>query len=306
MRFELHDDWQNLKKPKIKFFKAYDYLLIINFGFTLLLFSSFFPFIQSQSRSNHDLNSSKNFNLTMNQNENVQPLIKYHCSPWISSKLFKKFRSKVQNYSNIEICSNLIQFKSKITKSSINSSTQKLKTVLDQQQHYSQAFSGNEADSQVLSNSCNRSASITDYKYNLSEYESIFKNFNKNKCLSSANKSVDKICDLEPSQRLEQIKVSYLQYCSNYPLASLLNPQAWLNLNSINRTLCVNILNELIKLDSLAQNIFLQFDQLLSRYNCKSYSVKGTCSQCKVSAIFFFFLLLKRNINFYFRWIYYK
>ena len=280
MRFEFNDEDQILKKPKISALKAYDYLILINFGFTLLLLISLSPLIQGQNvdRDFENLNSDEKMNLDKNDN----PLLHYHCSPWLSSQLFKKFEKKVQNYSNIEICSNLTRFESNSTKLR-TSHTSTLFQQLNTSRHLNVSTIPNLAQSQFLSNSCNQSISIIDYRYNLEEYENIFKNFNKNKCLLSINKSVNTICDLDPFQRLELFKVSHLQYCNNYPLVSLFNPQAWLILNSNNSPLCVNVLNELIKLDSLAQNIFLQFDHLLSRYNCKSYSVKGTCSQCKVS-----------------------
>ena len=51
------------------------------------------------------------------------------------------------------------------------------------------------------------------------------------------------------------------------------------------RIQCRAVLSELWQLDQLAKQQYCEFDRMLSRYYCQQYSVKSSCSDCRVSKI---------------------
>jgi hypothetical protein len=54
------------------------------------------------------------------------------------------------------------------------------------------------------------------------------------------------------------------------------------------RRQCRAVLTELFQLDQIAKQQYCEFDRMLSRYYCKQYSVKSTCTECRVSRFLHF------------------
>ncbi|XP_015793242.1 uncharacterized protein LOC107369778 [Tetranychus urticae] len=115
----------------------------------------------------------------------------------------------------------------------------------------------------------------------MQDYLHMMRSYNYAECLLLDNSTIDSICSFKPNKRIEKIKSFNLAHCDRYPLVNVLSDDAWAKLISSNTSLCVNVLQELNLLDSFAKKIYCQFEELLSRYKCDSYSIKGTCSACK-------------------------
>ncbi|XP_053209655.1 uncharacterized protein LOC128393494 [Panonychus citri] len=127
------------------------------------------------------------------------------------------------------------------------------------------------------------SATINDSLDWMQDYLHIMRSFNYAECLLFDNSSIDSICSSNPNQRIEKLKSFHFAHCDRYPLVNVLSDDAWAKVISPFKrdSLCVDVLKELNLLDAFAKQIYCQFEQLLSRYKCESYSIKGTCSACK-------------------------
>ncbi|KAK7482740.1 hypothetical protein BaRGS_00026038, partial [Batillaria attramentaria] len=133
-------------------------------------------------------------------------------------------------------------------------------------------------------------------------------------CRSLTERVADQVCECQTRNRVQALRSTHLPFCSSFPTYSLLSCASQprdeepavgagfcdidQNVNNTGRTLpetpgcrcpiqdtehrCRDYLQSLVTLDQLAESRFKGFEDLLSRYDCRTeYSVRWGCEQCK-------------------------
>lgn len=240
-------------------------------------------------------------------------LFKHHCSPWMDRKILFKLDSKPKRLS--------CHFDQRSVSTTINQETghetsqkalnfvgQSLKAEMIKEngannshkassEPYSQHPDENESWGSIRNRPqrmrdnfspplCHYTASDNNQTFDeLREYLQLMRSYNM-ECLPLNNESIAPICQYsKPKDRIDQIKRYCLSFCDKYTLSNVLSDDSWAKLMNKNRSICVETLHELHLLDKLASEIVCKFNDILSRYQCKGYSRKTDCNQCKVGFI---------------------
>lgn len=97
----------------------------------------------------------------------------------------------------------------------------------------------------------------------------------------------ERACKLDRGcQRKDRLNNTHLNFCTRYKLENLFSSQSLMSIMHDSTEDCVKILEVFINLDEVIEKFYTLFEKLLTRYNCHNgYSVKWTCSDCKVSLV---------------------
>ncbi|XP_074601060.1 calcium-permeable channel component Mid1 [Brevipalpus obovatus] len=247
-------------------------------------------------KDNHDSNSSSS-------------LFKHHCSPWIDQRILSKLQPKqkrllchfdqssVVTTNNQDSSHERSQKALNFAASSPSATMVKENGVNNSQRASNEPYSPhpdeNESWGSIRNNPqrmtdnfspplCHYTASNNNQTFNeLREYLQLMRSYNM-ECLSLNNESIASICQYsKPKDRIDQIKRYCLSFCDKYTLSNVLSDDSWAKLMSNNQSICIETLQELHLIDKLASKIVCKFNDILSRYQCRGYSRKTDCNQCK-------------------------